>query len=133
MDKRRILIVDDDPDLLRLLEDSIGLCCAGCEVVRASDGRAALEQLERQPFDLILTDYQMPGMNGLELAIAVHQTSPGTPVVLVTAHRSADWLQERTRSLDLAGYLQKPFSMAHIRELLQRSLDASCCLSPATP
>ena len=85
MDKRRILIVDDDPDLLRLLADSIGLCCAECEVVRASDGRAALEQLEGQPFDLILTDYQMPGMNGLELASTVHQTSPGTPIVLVTA------------------------------------------------
>lgn len=127
MDKRRILIVDDNPDHLRLLEDSIGLYCAECEVVSASDGYAALEQLERQPFDLILTDYQMPGMNGLELASAVHRISPGTPVVLVTAHRSGAWLQGSARSLDLVGYLQKPFSMAHIRELLERSLDAGCC------
>lgn len=127
MNKKRILIVDDDPDLLRLLEDSIQSYCVECEVVRASDGHAALEQLEGQPFDLILTDYQMPGMNGLELASCVHRTSPGTPVVLVTAHRSGDWLQEKARSLDLVGYLQKPFSMAHIRELLDRSLDAGCC------
>ena len=126
MDKRRILIVDDDPDLLRLLADSIGLCCAECEVVRASDGRAALEQLEGQPFDLILTDYQMPGMNGLELASTVHQTSPGTPIVLVTAHRSGGWLQEKARSLDLVGYLQKPFTMAHVRDLLESSLNTGC-------
>ena len=123
MDKRRILIVDDDPDLLRLLEDSIGLYCAECEVVRASDGYAALEHLGRQPFDLILTDYQMPGMNGLELASTVHHTSPGTPIVLVTAHQGGLWLQERARALDLAGYLQKPFTLAHIHDLLERSLE----------
>ena len=127
MDKRRILIVDDDPDLLRLLEDSIESYCAECEVVRASDGHAALQQLEGQPFDLILTDFQMPGMNGLELASTVHRTSPGTPVVLVTAHRSGVWLQEQAGSLGLVGYLQKPFTMAHIRELLNSSLDADCC------
>ena len=127
MNKRRILIVDDDPDLLHLLEHSIASYCAECEVVRASDGHAALEQLDGQPFDLILTDYQMPGMNGLELASTVHRRSPGTPVVLITAHRNSGWLQDRARSLDLVGYLQKPFSLAHIRELLERSLDAGCC------
>lgn len=91
MDKRRILIVDDDPDLLRLLEHSIGSYCAECEVISASDGHAALQQFDGQPFDLILTDYQMPGMSGLELASTVHRTSPGTPIVLVTAHRSGAW------------------------------------------
>ena len=127
MDKRRILIVDDDPDLLRLLEHSIGSYCAECEVISASDGHAALQQFDGQPFDLILTDYQMPGMSGLELASNVHRTSPGTPIVLVTAHRSGAWLQESAQSLGLVGYLQKPFTMAHIRELLDSSLDAGCC------
>ena len=124
MDRKRILIVDDEPDLLRLLEDSIELYCERCEVVPVTNGYAALEQLERQSFDLILTDYQMPGMNGLELASAVHRESPGTPVVLVTAYRSSSWLQENARSLDLVGFLQKPFALAHIRELLERSLDS---------
>jgi two-component system response regulator GlrR len=127
LDKRRILIVDDDPDLLRLLEHSIGSYCAECEVISASDGHAALQQFDGQPFDLILTDYQMPGMSGLELASTVHRTSPGTPIVLVTAHRSGAWLQESAQSLGLVGYLQKPFTMAHIRELLDSSLDAGCC------
>jgi len=126
MDKRRILIVDDDPDLLRLLADSVASYCAECEVISAADGHAAVKQLDGQPFDLILTDYQMPGMNGLELASTVHRTSPGTPVVLLTAHRGGDWLQERARELDLVGYLQKPFSMLHLRELLERSLDVDC-------
>ena len=126
MNKRRILIVDDEPDLLRLLEDSIELYCEGCEVVPVSNAYAALEQLERQPFDLILTDYQMPGMNGLELASMVYRKSPGTPVVLVTAHRNSFWLQQEARSLDLVGFLQKPFTLAHIRELLERSLDTDC-------
>ena len=126
MEKKRILIVDDDPDLLRLLADSIEFNCEGCEVVSVSNGYAALEQLERQPFDLIMTDYQMPGMNGLELASMVYQDSPGTPVVLVTAHRDSFWLQQQARSFDLVGYLQKPFTLAHIRALLESSLDAGC-------
>jgi CheY-like chemotaxis protein len=124
MNKRRILIVDDEPDFLRLLEHSIALSCEGCEVVPVSNGYAALEQLERQPFDLILTDYQMPGMNGLELASVVHRKSPGTPVALVTAHRSNFWLQKGAGSSELVGYLQKPFTMAHIRDLLESSLEA---------
>ncbi len=123
MNRRRILIVDDEPDLLRLLEDSIALNCEGCEVVSVTNGYAALEQIERQPFDLILTDYQMPGMNGLELASMVYRKSPGTPVVLATAHRNSFWLQQEARSLDLVGFLQKPFTLAQIGELLERSLD----------
>ena len=126
MNKRRILIVDDEPDLLRLLEDSIALNCERCEVVSVTNGYAALEQIEQQPFDLILTDYQMPGMNGLELAGIVRRASPGTPVALVTAYRSGGWLQERARALDLVGFLQKPFTMLHIRDLLQSSLNNGC-------
>ena len=124
MNTRRILIVDDEPDFLRLLEHSIALSCEGCEVVPVSSGYAALEQIERQPFDLILTDYQMPGMNGLELASVVQRRSPGTPVVLVTAHRNSFWLQEGVASPDQVGFLQKPFTTAHIRDLLESSLDA---------
>ena len=95
-------------------------------MVPVTNGYAALEQIERQSFDLVLTDYQMPGMNGLELASMVYQKSPGTPVVLATAHRNSFWLQQEARSLDLVGFLQKPFTLAHIRELLQRSLDDEC-------
>ncbi|NIV34451.1 MAG: hypothetical protein GWN58_34820, partial [Anaerolineae bacterium] len=58
-------------------------------------------------------------MNGLELAGIVHRASPGTPVVLVTAYRSGGWLQERARALDLVGFLQKPFTMLHISDLLK--------------
>jgi FixJ family two-component response regulator len=65
-------------------------------------------------------------MNGLELASAVQRESPGTPVVLVTAHRNNFWLQEGVASPDQVGFLQKPFTTAHIRDLLQRSLDDEC-------
>ena len=68
MHQRRILIVDDDAMILRLLQISIDRLFPECQIVAAVNGTAALAKLRQQPFDLILTDYDMPGMNGLDLA-----------------------------------------------------------------
>jgi two-component system response regulator FlrC len=123
MTGKRILIVDDEPSLLRMLADGIELFCLDCRVESAADGREALRQLARQPFDLILTDYDMPGMNGLELAMVVRQTLPHARIVLMTAYREGEGLEDRIRALDLEGYLHKPFSLKQLRELLQSSTE----------
>ena len=119
MTRKRILIVDDDTALLQMLEDGIELLCVDCEVERATDGRAALRHLARRPFDLVLTDYHMPGMNGLELAVVVRQTLPHTRIVLMTAYGEGEAVQDGIRALDLEGCLQKPFSLEQVRALLQ--------------
>lgn len=123
MTEKRILIVDDEPSLLRMLADGIELFCTGCQVESATGGREALRQLARQPFDLILTDYEMPGMNGLELAMVVRHTLPHTRIVLMTAYGDSEGLENGVRALDLEGYLQKPFSLEQLRELLQGSTE----------
>jgi CheY-like chemotaxis protein len=119
MTGKRILIVDDEPSVLHMLEDGIELFCTDWQVESATDGREALRQLARQPFDLILTDYDLPGMNGLELAMVVRQTLPDTRIVLMTAYGDGERLQDGIRALHLEGYLQKPFSLKQIRDLLQ--------------
>ena len=110
MCKSRILIVDDDELVLAMLGFSFDLLLPGCQVSTASDGAAALDELRRQPFDLILTDYFMPKTNGLELAWAAHQISPGVRIVLMSAGLSCSDAQAKVESASLNGFLPKPLA-----------------------
>jgi CheY-like chemotaxis protein len=81
-----------------------------------------LAELQKQAFDLILTDYDMPQMNGLDLAQAIQQISSDIPpVILVTGGYSYDEIQTRAGSENLAGFLAKPFTIPQLREVLHRN------------
>lgn len=79
-----ILVVDDNEALCRLTCDILAL--EGYRAVPAFDAAQALEFLEREGFDVIVTDFRMRGMNGLELARAIHEVNPALPVIMVTAY-----------------------------------------------
>ena len=119
MSKIRILIVDDDTSLLHMLEDGIEMFCAECQVTSATDGLTALAQVQRQPFDLVLTDYNLPGMDGLELAQTVRQALPQARVVLMTAYGDGAAFQHGIRAMGLEDYLPKPFSLKQVREIVE--------------
>src|SRR2546422_634233 len=78
-----LLVADDDPGLRESLQRT--LTRAGHKVVLASDGRAALEQLQGSDVDLVLTDLKMPGLSGLELLRAAKNIAPDVDVILLTA------------------------------------------------
>ncbi|QEL15392.1 response regulator [Limnoglobus roseus] len=84
-----VLVVDDTP-LDRHLAGALIQERAGWTAVFAEDGRQALDLIRRDPPDLVLTDLQMPELNGLELVEAVRREHPGIPVVLMTAYGSED-------------------------------------------
>jgi two-component system, chemotaxis family, sensor kinase CheA len=94
---RASIVVVDDALTVRELERSI-LERAGYEVRVAVNGKEALELLLREPADLVLTDLEMPAMNGLALteSIRKHPTLRATPVVILTSHESED---DRNRGL----------------------------------
>jgi CheY-like chemotaxis protein len=102
-----MLLVDDNWLVLISLEGILVAGGNGWKTVRATDGLAALAELDRQSFDLIVTDYQMPGMNGLKLVQAVQQKRPGTPVIMLTGYDSRE-LREQARDLDVFRTLEKP-------------------------
>lgn len=77
---KTILVVDDNQDILYLL--SFRLVSAGFSVLGATNGLEALEKLENYPIDVVLTDYQMPRMDGLELLSIARVKWPGLPVVI---------------------------------------------------
>ena len=78
----RALVVEDQATILDVITDALSQ--EGYEVTTAQNGTQAAELLEREPFDLILTDMVTPRLNGLEVIRAVKRTKPGSPLVVIT-------------------------------------------------
>lgn len=118
---KRILIVDEEERLvyfLRLSLENLGL---GYQVVTARCGEEALEALERSHFDLLITGFKIPGIDGLELIRRVRERSPGTLSILMTADGSPE-LEARAHLLQVYEYLTKPFSVDRLMERVQAAL-----------
>ena len=109
----RILIVDDEPAGIQSLKR--GLQLLGHSVGVAVNGLEALEAFarERKSTDLIITDYSMPGMNGIDLLKAVRRENRKLPIVLVTAYGNQKVLMEALQN-GCSGYLQKPFTLEQL-------------------
>src|SRR5512143_3667213 len=118
---KRILIVDDEPRYLRLLEAN--LRTEGYEVVTAQDGMQAVSVFSDQPIDLVLMDVMMPKLDGFGATQRIREFS-STPIIILTAKGDE---QDRVRGLDLGAddYLVKPFSaselLAGVRAVLRRA------------
>jgi len=105
--RRRILLVDDDPDFgvwaVRVLQ------AAGFEIQHVLDPTTALRQVESEPWDLVITDVEMPRMTGLEFLERVRRLDPGLPIVVVTAHPSVDRALTTLRQA-ATEFIHKPIS-----------------------
>jgi signal transduction histidine kinase/ActR/RegA family two-component response regulator len=119
-----IMVVDDEKELVALTEEL--LASLSYEPVGFSDAGAALEAFRHDPrrFDAILTDERMQPMGGLELAQLIHRTEPGTPIILMTAHRDAQ-IDARAALVGIAEILDKPLRVQTLREALARGLRPS--------
>jgi CheY-like chemotaxis protein len=121
MSKKHVLIVDDAKDILFLLTHSVKRLGPEYEVTTANDGATAMQLIQKQKFDLIITDYMMPGMTGVDLVQAVRKVSPETQVVLMTAHDTRG-MRHTVETLKLGGYVGKPFTVPEILEVVQRAI-----------
>src|SRR5215475_12796913 len=92
---RRVLVVDDEENLRHMLQ--ILLRREGYDAVGASSVDAALNELDHQPFDIIITDLRMPGRTGLDLVDEVRQRRLETTVIVMTAYGSQDTAVEAIR------------------------------------
>ena len=117
----RILIVDDDPDIHHLL--AAALRDENYLIESRFDGLQALLLLETQPFDLVITDVRMPGLNGLELLRRIHEVRPGTKVLVMTAESTPATIISSLRD-QAAGYFSKPFSLDAVAETVALTLHA---------
>ena len=117
--KASLLLVDDDPDLLRLL--AIRLKANGYEVTAVDSAQRALGSISAARPDLVLTDLRMQGMDGMALFHEIQSAYPGLPVIILTAHGSIpDAVTAVKRGV--FGYLTKPYDADELLRQIERAL-----------
>lgn len=128
--KGRVLIVDDEENVAVLLQHILARLEPDLELRVANSGAQALEFLSGERLDLLITDYQMPHMNGLELTATVRQRWPEVKIILMTAYSTPD-IVDRAEKLAVDCYLTKPFSSQELWQMICRLVNSSTSLSAA--
>jgi len=121
---RRVLIVDDHPDLAEMLGRTVAQVCPGIEVLSSDGGKDALTQIGDLPVDLLITDLMMPDMSGTELIETLRMRPAGPPnfIVLITAY-DVTGLGESAERLKINEIILKPFPPGLLVQVVRRALD----------
>jgi DNA-binding NtrC family response regulator len=120
--KARLAILDDEQRMVDIL--GMVLRREGHDVHTFVDPLAVLGALEKEPFDLLLTDLKMPEMDGVEVLRRARALQPELPVILITAHATIPTAIEAMRA-GAFDYVEKPFDNTELKSLVQRALDVT--------
>ncbi|WP_372683526.1 response regulator [Desulfosarcina sp.] len=113
----RIMIVDDNPDILKLVSKMAA--CLGYRPTIADDGVDALYYLTKGHYDLVITDYDMPFIDGYQLADQIKEKHFGTKVIIMTGHSESDVADLLDGSGIVDGLLLKPFTLKALKEKIE--------------
>jgi CheY-like chemotaxis protein len=100
------LVVDDEEDMRKLMAELVKEAFAGSEVLTAPNAEQALESLKRHAADVVVSDFRMPGMDGIEFLILVAEHIPPPARILVTAYASSD-LAARAKEAGIQAFVGK--------------------------
>ncbi len=120
--KRRLLLVEDDQNIAAALRSVLE--AEGYALTHADRGERGLELATSQRFDVVLSDLKMPGLSGLELVQQLHHVRPQLPLILMTAHGTADTAITATKN-GAYDYLLKPFEMDELLAVLDKAIESS--------
>ncbi|MCP4341007.1 MAG: response regulator [Desulfobulbaceae bacterium] len=118
---KRVLVVDDEEDMLWMLQRNLNKGMENVEILAAKSGEEALAILSDKPADLVITDINMPGMNGLDLLIEINNRFPETGVIIMTAYPSNAYENKAMMSGSLR-FIEKPFDINHLRGIVKEAL-----------
>jgi excisionase family DNA binding protein len=118
-ERPRVLIVDDEATIRDLLSKTLAL--AEYDVDLASDGRTALERLRIIPYDLLITDLKMPGVDGLAVIREARRLKADIPVIIITGFSTEASAIEAV-NLGVSGYLTKPFRVPRVLAAAAKAL-----------
>jgi len=119
----RVLLVDEDVDVLDVTKTFLESENDDFAVTTVTAAEEALELIEREAFDAVVTDYRMPEMDGLSLAESVRDVGSEVPVVLFTAYQGTD-LDRAVADAELAGYVEKRTGTEQYDELAEAVREA---------
>jgi len=118
---KRVLVVDDEEDMLWMLQRNLNKGMQDVEILAAKSAEEALAILSDQPANLVITDINMPGMNGLDLLIEINNRFPTTGVIIMTAYPSNAYENKAMMSGSLR-FIEKPFDINDVRAIVKEAL-----------
>jgi CheY-like chemotaxis protein len=116
---RRVLLVDDSPVMRGIVRKILAASRFRLDLAEAAEGHAALQQIRNGGFDLVLLDYNMPGLNGEETLAEIRREHPHLEVVMISSTANGT-LADRARAAGAAAFLKKPFYPADMDAVLER-------------
>jgi DNA-binding response OmpR family regulator len=116
----RILVVDDDPQIRSLLEDVLEL--KNYNVITADDGSTAIDLLKKTKIDLVITDLQMSGVDGMKLLEHIHQEYPEVLVIMITAYGTIDITVEALKK-GAYDFVSKPIQVHDFLDIVEKVVD----------
>jgi CheY-like chemotaxis protein len=118
---KSVLIVDDEEKVVFFLRESLEELGRDFTIGTARSAEEALQKIETHPYDLVISDLRMPGIDGLELLEQIREKHPQTRFVLMTAYGS-DEVEARAQSLDVFDYITKPFHVSDLLDVARHAL-----------
>ena len=109
-----VLYVDDEGDILEAIQELLEAKIPGVRVLTAASGREALEVLERERIDLVVSDFKMPGMDGIEFLFQARRAHPNIPRVMFTAFQSEDLARRALAEALVSAFLSKTTEPEHL-------------------
>ena len=116
----KVLLIDDD----EWIRDSLTLyfCSEGCDLLALETAEEGMEELKRRDYDIIIVDYRLPGMDGLEFLERIKDSHPDALRLLITAYGSRDVFL-KAREIGVQGFIDKPFTSKTIENSLSQLID----------
>jgi predicted regulator of Ras-like GTPase activity (Roadblock/LC7/MglB family) len=118
---KRVLVVDDEEDMLWMLQRNLNKGMPDVEILAAKSAEEALAILSDKPANLVITDINMPGMNGLDLLVEINNRFPATGVIIMTAYPSNAYENKAMMSGSLR-FIEKPFDINDVRAIVKEAL-----------
>jgi DNA-binding NtrC family response regulator len=116
----KTLLIDDD----EWIRDSMSLFFAGegCNLLAVETAEEGMEKLKRQDYDVIIVDYRLPGMDGLEFLNRIRDSHPNALTLLITAYGSRE-VFSKASNLGVQGFIDKPFTVKTLEDALARLIE----------
>ena len=117
-----ILVVDDEPDILESLTDVFAVHLPGVKVHTAGNGTKALDILKKEQVGLVISDYKMPGMDGLEFLTKAREVAPAAPRILITAYPELNVAVRAINEAQIQNFLTKPILPDNLMQAVKAAL-----------
>lgn len=119
MKQKKIVIVDDFTGIRSIVRET--LVKKGYQVLEASSGQEAMKFFDGTQIDLLITDFDMPDMDGAQLSTKVRNMTRYlfTPIIILSGVKK-ERVEDRLKDLNIAAYIQKPFEITHFYSVIQR-------------